>query len=122
MSSVLRARSSERPINHSSWSSGRPEKMGSRSSSDFSAILDLAQVLMNELDRHRTFSHARSNALDRSMAHVAHGKDSGYVGFQQERVPFQVPSLGTLPIPQEIRSGEDESAFVALHQVGEPVC
>ena len=59
--------------------------------------------------------------LDRAMPHVADGKYSGDVRLQKERIAIQIPPLWPLAVPQKIRAGENESAFVAFNQIRQPV-
>ena len=72
---------------------------------------------MDELHRHRSFAHSGSHALHRTMAHIAHGKNAGNIGLQQERIALERPALGALPVPYEVGTGQDETAFVALDQI-----
>ena len=58
--------------------------------------LYLAQVLMDELHRHRSFANAGSHALDGSVTHIAHRKDAWHICFQKERISLERPALGPL--------------------------
>jgi hypothetical protein len=53
---------------------------------------------MNELHRDRPFSDAGSHAFHRTVAHVAHGKNAGNVGFEQGRDRLERPSFRALAI------------------------
>src|SRR5215471_9085828 len=103
-------------MNQAIWSSGKSAKIGTRRKSDAATILllHLTQVLMNELHGNRPFSNTRSHPLHRAMANVAHGEDSWNVGFQQEGISLQRPTFRSSPVPQEIGSGQNEPALVAL--------
>ena len=76
---------------------------------------------MNELYRYRSFSNSRGYALYRTMAYVADGKNAWNIGLEQEGIPIESPSFRTLAIADEIGTGEDESAFVALDQARQPI-
>src|SRR3977135_4303743 len=76
---------------------------------------------MNELHRHRSFADTGSDALHRTMPHIAHRKYSGNICFEQEWIPVECPALGVLPVTDEIGSSQKEAAFVALDQISQPV-
>src|SRR5580765_1246331 len=87
----------------------------------FQPWLYLAQVLVNELHGYRALTYTRRDALYRTVADIAHGKQAGNVCFQQEGIPVQSPSLGALAVPDEVGAGQDKAAFVALHQFAHPI-
>ena len=76
---------------------------------------------MNELHCNRAFAHARCDPLHRTVADVARGEDARDTGFRPIRVTGQRPSLGSLSVAQEISSGEDKAALVALHHARQPI-
>src|ERR1700680_3519493 len=53
--------------------------------------LPLAEILMDEGDRHAAFSHARSDALDRTVANVADRENARHTGLQQIGVALERP-------------------------------
>src|SRR5216683_6576152 len=55
------------------------------------------------------------------MAHVADGKDTRNIGLKQEWISIKSPALRSLSITYEIGSGQKEAAFIALHQIVEPI-
>src|SRR5437588_9853543 len=76
---------------------------------------------MYELNRNRSFADARSNPLDRPMPHIADGKNSWHVGLEKIGISFQSPTLGAISSSDEIGTGEDKSALIALHRVPQPI-
>src|SRR5271168_3648294 len=82
--------------------------------------LHLRQVLMHELDYHRSLAHAGSHALHRAVPHVAHNKNPRNVRFQQSRVAVERPGSGALAVAKKIGTGEHESPLIAFNQSGEP--
>src|ERR1041385_7989505 len=76
---------------------------------------------MNELHRHRAFTHARSHALNRAMPDIAYGEQAGNICFQEERVSLKVPVLGALAFPHEIRTCKDEAAIISFYQIAQPI-
>ncbi len=69
---------------------------------------------MDELHRHRSFTDSRSHPFYGTVAHIADGKNAGNIGLEQERIPVECPSLRALPVANEIRTGQQETALVAL--------
>src|SRR6202171_6803652 len=53
--------------------------------------LPLAEILMDECNRHAAFADARSHPLDRAMANVADRKNTRHAGFQQIGVALERP-------------------------------
>ena len=51
---------------------------------------------MDELHGHRSFTDSGSHTFYRTVADIANGKDAGNIGFEQERIPVERPSLGAL--------------------------
>src|ERR1700722_9251243 len=76
---------------------------------------------MDELHGYRTLADSRSDTLHRAMTHVADGEDSGNIRLEQEWIPVKRPAFGTLPVANQIGSGQDKTAIVPLNQVSEPV-
>src|SRR5712692_11940352 len=83
--------------------------------------LHFAQVLMDELHRHRSFADTGSYAFYRTMAHITNGKNAGSIGLEQERISVECPSLRTFPIAYKIRAGQQETALVPLDHIGQPI-
>src|ERR1051326_8039586 len=83
--------------------------------------LNLAQVLMNELHCDRPFTYSGGHSFDRAVPHVAYGENTGNVGLEQERSPFQRPSLGPLALPYQVGTGQYEAPFVAFHNICKPL-
>ncbi len=64
---------------------------------------------MDELYCHRSFADSGSHAFDRAMPHIAHRKETGNIGLQQEGIPVETPPLGTLPAapkPEDVTTTE----------------
>src|SRR5690349_11276436 len=80
----------------------------------------LAQILMDKLHRDRSFADSGSHSLNRAMAHVAHCEYPGNIRLQQKRIAFKRPSLGMLPISDQIRAGQQEATIVTLDQISQP--
>jgi len=76
---------------------------------------------MDELYGYRSFADSRSHPFDRTMPHIAHGKETGNIGLEQKGVPFQRPSLGALAVSYKIGTSQDKSAFIPLNQIGQPI-
>src|SRR6266498_1704539 len=91
------------------------------SSSDFSAILNLTQILMDELHSHRAFSNARRHALHRAMPHITNRKYSRNIGLQKKRISIKTPTLGTISGAYEIWPRKNEPALVAFDHIPQPV-
>src|SRR6267378_2228215 len=83
--------------------------------------LHFAQVLMDELHRHRSFADSRSHTFYRTVAHIAHGKNAGNIGLKQERIPVEPPSLRALAVTYEIRTGQEETARIPLDDIRQPI-
>ena len=67
---------------------------------------------MNELHRHRSFPNSGSHTLYGPMPHIAHRKNAGNIGFEQEGISVKRPPLGMLPVTYEVGPGEQKTAFV----------
>src|SRR4030081_1230592 len=76
---------------------------------------------MNELHRYRSFADTRSDALHRTMPHIAHRKYSRNICFEQEWIPVERPPLGTFSVADKIGACQKEAAFVSLNQISQPV-
>src|SRR5580700_8021991 len=83
--------------------------------------LYLAQILMDELHCYRSFAHARRHALHRTMSHIAHRKNAGDIGFEQEWIAVERPTLGALSVTDKIGTGQKKTPLVALDQIAQPV-
>ncbi len=81
----------------------------------------LAQILMNKLHGHRAFANAGRDTLDGAVAHIAHGKNARHIGFQEEGIALQIPTLGALSIDDQVRASQKKTALVALDHAGEPI-
>src|SRR5215471_4989174 len=77
---------------------------------------------MDELNGNRTFSHTGGNSLHRSMPDIADGKYARNVGLKQKWIALQRPFLWTLARLDQIRSGKNEAAVIALDRISHPVC
>src|SRR5258708_14616449 len=84
--------------------------------------LHFAEILMDELHRHRSLTDSGSDALDGAVAYIANGKDTGHVGFEQERISVKPPSLRPLPVANKIGTGQKETALVPFDEVSQPIC
>src|SRR5258708_21614233 len=121
VSPALRGRSCDWAMNQAIWSSGKSANAGTRSNANLSTMLYLAQILMNELHSHRSLANSGSDPFHGTMAYVSHSKKTGNVCLQQEGISVQSPSLRTFPFPDEIRTGQNEAAFVSLYYIRPPV-
>src|SRR5207244_9339986 len=83
--------------------------------------LHFAQILMDELHRHRSLADSGSHALYGTMAHIAYGKDAGNIGFEQERISVEPPSLSALPVTDKVRASQEETSFVPHNDIRQPV-
>src|SRR5207249_4152322 len=99
---------------------GRSANAGMRRRSDRSTISDFAQILMDELHGHRSFADSRGHSFDRTVPHIADGKYTWNVGFEQERISFKRPSLGPLAVSYQVGTRQYKAAFVAQNNIGKP--
>src|SRR5260370_927317 len=75
---------------------------------------------MHELHDHCAFADTGSDALHGTVAHIAHNKNSWHVGFEQTRVAIQRPGGWSLSAAEEVWTGKNEPAFIALDCLTEP--
>src|SRR5947209_1219857 len=85
-----------------------------------SASLDLRQILVHELHDHGAFADAGSDALDRPVTNIAYHENSRHIRFEQPRIAIQGPGRRPLPRVQQVRSGKNEAALVALYGAAKP--
>src|SRR5262245_5328310 len=102
---------------HSSPSAGTSANSRTVRSSSARVMLHLTQVLMHELNRHRSFADAGCHALHGSVADIADGEHARQAGLKKAGIPFQRPVFGRLAITHQIGAGEDEPVRVAIHEV-----
>src|ERR1700690_1352397 len=76
---------------------------------------------MDELYCHGSLANSGRHSLYRTVPHVAHGKNAGDIGLEQERVAIESPSLGALPILNQIRAGQNESTLIAFDDTSQPI-
>src|SRR4030088_1458642 len=76
---------------------------------------------MEELPRYRSFANTRSDALHRTMPHIAHRKDSGNICFEQEWISVERPAPGTFPVANKVWASQEEPPLVSLDQISQPV-
>src|SRR4030088_641566 len=76
---------------------------------------------MDELHRYRSLADTRSDALHRTMPHIADRKDSGNICLEQERVPVKRPPLGTFSVANKIGTSQKEAPLVSFDQISQPV-
>src|SRR5229473_7660153 len=86
----------------------------------WSASLNLCQILVHELHDHGAFADAGSDALDGAVADIAYDKNSRHIRFEQPRIAIQCPGRRPLPRVQQVRSGKNEAALVALYGAAKP--
>src|SRR6266436_1379560 len=91
-----------------------------RVSSVCSASLDLRQILVHELHDHGTFADTGGNPLDGAVPDIAYDKNSRHIRFEQPRIAIQCPGPRPLPRVQQVRSGKNEAALVALDGFSQP--
>ena len=53
---------------------------------------------MNELHRNRSLANSGSYPFYGTMSHIAHRENPGNIGFEQERIAVERPSLRALPV------------------------
>src|SRR5438309_10725942 len=54
----------------------------------------VAQILVNERDRHAAFADRRRDTLDRAETHVAAGEDARNAGFEKIGIAIARPAAG----------------------------
>src|SRR5215471_14639392 len=84
------------------------------------SISDLRQVRVHELDCDGALSDTGSHALNGSVPDVAHRENAGDAGLQQVWITIDAPAVGTLPLTNQVRSGQNKSALVPLDIAIEP--
>src|SRR3954453_5740241 len=104
-----------------SWRSppARTQRLVSRSR-PLAARLQRRQVLMNKLYRHRAFAHGGGHALDGAVAHVAGHEDAGDAAFEPVGGALEAPAGRVLAVLDQIGTGQDEAALVALQRARYP--
>jgi hypothetical protein len=55
------------------------------------------------------------------MPYIAHREDAGNIGFEQEWIALEGPPPGALSVADQIGAGQEESPFIPLHQISQPV-
>src|SRR5881409_2622288 len=76
---------------------------------------------MDELHRHGSFPNTGSHPFYGTMAQIAHGKDAGNIGLEQERISVEGPSLRALPVTYKVRTRKEETALVPLDDIRQPI-
>src|SRR5258708_23959741 len=76
---------------------------------------------MDKLHRHRPFTDSGSYTFYGAMSNVANCKNARNVGFEQEGIPVEQPSLGALPVANEIRASQQKTTFVPLDDASQPI-
>src|ERR1035438_1680789 len=76
---------------------------------------------MNELHSHGAFADPRSYPLYGAVAHIARGKDTRNIGFEQEGVAIEIPPFGPLAAMHQVGASQQEPAFVALDDTCQPI-
>src|ERR1700736_6396170 len=76
---------------------------------------------MNELHRNRSLANSGSYPFYGTMSHIAHRENPGNIGFEQERIAVERPSLGALPVTYKVRPSQQETAFVSLEDIRQPI-
>src|SRR5882762_1616274 len=76
---------------------------------------------MDELHCDRAFADAGSHAFDGTMSHIANRENTRDICLKQERVAVQGPTLGLLPVANEIGTSQQETAVVSFDQVSQPL-
>src|SRR5579862_123658 len=66
--------------------------------------LDLAQILMDELNGDRSFTDSGSHALYGTVAYITYRKQSWDIRFQEEGVSIELPALRALAVSYQIGS------------------
>src|SRR5437588_5933563 len=85
--------------------------------------LPLAEILMDECDRHAAFTDARSDALDRAVANVADRENARHAGLQQIRIALERPRAVLLRHKVgHVASGANVTALVANYRRRQPRC
>src|SRR5690242_17672282 len=85
-----------------------------------SLILHRAQILMDKLDGIGAFADAGRNALDRTVAHVAGGENTGHAGLEEPGSPFERPGFGRLAVAEQVGTGKHKTFCLALDDTGKP--
>src|SRR5262252_1297876 len=78
------------------------------------------QIPMQELDRHRSLADGGRNPLDGVGTHVASREHAGDAGLEVVGIAVERPAPWSLPVAQQVRSGEDEASRVTRDHAFEP--
>jgi len=76
---------------------------------------------MDDLHRHRSFADSRSHPIYRNVPHIANGKNAGNIGFEQERVVVERPSLRALPVTYTVKTSQQQTALVPFDHIRQPI-
>src|SRR5580692_6615709 len=76
---------------------------------------------MDELYCNRSFADSGSHSFHRTVPHIAHGEETWNIGLEQEGIPVESPSFGTLAVTNEIGTGQQEATLVSLDQSSQPI-
>src|SRR5262245_31711981 len=76
---------------------------------------------MDKLDGNRSFTYSGGHSFDRAVPDVTYSKNAGNAGFEKKRISFERPPLWQLAVSHEVRACQYEAAFVALHDISEPL-
>src|SRR5712671_7164920 len=75
---------------------------------------------MHKLHHDSALANTGCDALHRAVAHVADHKNAGNIRFEQAGIAIERPPFRALAIVEQIGSGQDETALIALDQTVEP--
>src|SRR5271166_1040100 len=76
---------------------------------------------MNELHRDRSFTDSGSDSLDGTVAHITHRKNAGNISLEQEGIAIESPAFRPLPVTDQVRTGQQESALVPLDDASQKI-
>src|SRR5215813_10358871 len=117
-----------RSASHARSSSARSERTGTVLSCCTRVLVaveismsDLRKMGVYELNGDRSLADTGGDPFDRSVPDVAHGKNTGNTGFEQERITLESPAIRAFALPHQVRPREDKPAVVALDEPVEPI-
>ena len=77
-----------------------------------------SKVLVHKAHGCRAVTYGGRNPLDRAVAGVSRGEDTGYGGLERQGCAIERPPRRTRAVPHDVAPGQDVTALVALNRLG----
>src|SRR2546425_890192 len=85
------------------------------------SFLEEAEVLVNQLHRHRPFAHAGGDAFGGAMTDVTGNEYSRNAGFEVERITIRSPAGRAFSFKHQVLTGNEVTLRIPLDHSGEPI-